>query len=496
MHSSDGDSRRDQILHDQCSREAAGRSGDAAASGRPSGSGATASAADAISRRDVLKGFGAGAAVLGAARLSPLSRFSNRPLGNLARGQAAGGSTINIGYISPETGPLSDFSLADKYVLSKIRAASPYAKGLTVGGKTYTLSITEYDSQSDPSRASQVAKSVATGGVDLVVTSSAPETTNPVALACEQLRTPCLATVVPWEAWYAGLGGDPLKPTTTYAYNAMFFFGIEEFAGCFLPMWNRIESETKAAKIFAGMFPNDADGNAFRAGFPPFAEAKGYKFVDGGAYTDGASNYSTMIELFKSKGCEFFTNCPLPPDFKVFWTQAVEAGWKPKLATVAKVMLFPSDVFALGSISANIATDAWWTPYSPYKSVFTGETSGELALGYQQQSGTEWIQSMGSTYSLFEVAVEALKAVDDPHDHAQLAAALHHVKYDGMCGPVDFASGPAPGVAIINPVGIQWKVPTKSDAFAGKVFPFQPFVVDNTLNKSVPINGDLEPTTY
>jgi hypothetical protein len=51
-------------------------------------------------------------------------------------------------------------------------------------------------------------------------------------------------------------------------------------------------------------------------------------------------------------------------------------------------------------------------------------------------------------------------------------------------------------VAIINPVGIQWKVPTKSDAFAGKVFPFQPFVVDNTLNKSVPINGDLEPTTY
>jgi len=485
-----------QTKHGPTSIDGAG--GGAAAPGQATPAPATPAPAvpGQVSRRDVLKGFGAGAAALGAARLSGGARYSSRSLGHLARGQAAGGSNVSIGYISPETGSLADFSLADKYVLGKIRATAPYSAGLKIGGTTYKLSISEYDSQSDPNRASQVAKSIATGGVDLVVTSSAPETTNPVALACEQLRTPCLATVVPWESWYAGLGGDPLKPTTAYAYNTMFFFGMKEFAGTFLPMWDRIEARTKAAKIFGGMFPNDADGNAFRAGFPPFAEAEGYKFVDGGAYTDGTSNYATMIELFKSKGCEFFTNCPIPPDFKVFWTQAVEAGWKPRLATVAKVMLFPSDVFALGSISANVATDAWWTPYSPYKSSFTGETTAELALGFQQASGTEWIQSMGSTYSLFEVAVEALKAVDDPHDHAAVAAALHKVKYEGMCGPVDFASGPAPGVAIIYPVGIQWKAPTKANAFGGKSFPFQPFVVDNSLNKSVPVNGDLEPTSY
>jgi branched-chain amino acid transport system substrate-binding protein len=454
----------------------------------------------AISRRDVLKGFGAGAAALGAGRLagrlgSP-ARYSSRPLGMLARGQAAGGSTVKIAYISPKTGPVSDFSLPDAYVLGKIRATSPYAKGLKVGGKTFTLSVTEYDSQSDPNRASQVAKTVATGGADLVVTSSTPEVTNPVALACEQLRTPCLATVVPWESWYAGLGGNPLKPSGGYTYNTMFFFGMKEFAATFLPMWNRIESQTKAPKIFAGMFPNDADGNAFRAGFPPFAAKDGYTFVDGGAYTDGASNYATMIELFKSKGCEFFTNCPIPPDFKVFWTQAAQAGWRPKLATVAKVMLFPSDAFALGKIAANIATDAWWTPYSPYRSSLTGEPTHDLALGYQQSSGTEWIQSMGSTYSLFEVAVEALKAVDDPHDHAQLAAALHKVNYSGMCGPLDFAAGPAPGIAIIHPVGIQWKVPKKSSAFGGKLFPFEPYVVDNSNNKSVPVNGDLVQTSF
>ncbi len=457
-------------------------------------------AGGALSRRDLLKGLGASALAVGAVRVAGRGTLgpapaSTRSLGSLARGQAAGGSTIRIGYVSPQTGALADFSLSDKYVLGKIRASSAHSKGLKIGGRTYNLEITEVDSQSDPNRAAQVTQQLVHSGVDLVVTSSAPETTNPVAAACEELHCPCVATVVPWESWYAGLGGDPLKPGKNFEYNVMFFFGMKEFAGTFLPMWQRIEAKTHAAKIFAGMYPNDADGNAFRAGFPPYAEKLGYKFVDGGAYTDGTTNYVTMIEKFKSAGCEFYSNAPLPPDFKIFWTQAVESGWRPKLATVAKVMLFPSDVFALGKLSTNIATDAWWTPYSPYKSSLTGETTSDLALGYQQQSGTEWIQSMGSTYSLFEVAVEAFSASGEPHDHASVAKALHSVSYHGMCGPIDFASGPTPGVAIIYPVGIQWKPPGKKP-FGGKSFPFEPFVVDNTLNKDVPITGELAVTEF
>jgi len=32
---------------------------------------------------------------------------------------------------------------------------------------------------------------------------------------------------------------------------------------------------------------------------------------------------------------DFFTNVPLPPDFATMWTQALQQGFKPKLATVA-----------------------------------------------------------------------------------------------------------------------------------------------------------------
>jgi branched-chain amino acid transport system substrate-binding protein len=439
-----------------------------------------------VDRRTMLKGIGAGALAVGAGQVVSQLAFAKPAFG------ATSSVPIKIGYVSPKTGAFADFSISDSYVLKKIRASSAYAKGITVGGKHYSIQIIPVDTQSDPARAATAAQQlIQQQKVDLILTTSTPETTNPVAGAAQQFQTPCLATVVPWEAWYGGLGGNPGNPTTNYSYNAMFFFGLKEFAGTFIPMWKRIESKTHAPKVLAGMFPNDADGNAFRGGFPSYAQKAGYTFVDGGAYTDGTTDYSAMIEKFKAAGAEFFVNCPIPPDFNTFWKQAAQANFRPKLATVAKVMLFPSDAVALGNLSNNIATDAWWTPYAPYKSSLTGESASQLASDFEHSTGNQWVDSLGSSYSLFEVAIEALKASDDPHDHAQVASKLQKVHYSGISGPINFGAGPAPGVGIVKPVGVQWKPGKK---LFGKKFPWQEFVVDNSLNKDVPINGDLVAT--
>lgn len=450
----------------------------------------------AIDRRSMLKLLGAGVLGAGAAGLASgdASAASRSRTMRSNRLVAAGSTTIRIGYVTPRTGALAGFSESDPFVLKTVRKTSQFSKGITVGGKRYSIRISLVDSQSTPNRAAQVAQQLALSTkVDLIVTSSAPETTNPVAAAAQQYHVPCIATVVPWESWYAGLGGDPLKPTKTFKYCTMFFFGLEEFGGCFLPMWNRIQRKTKADKVFGGMYPNDTDGNAFRAGFPPLAQKAGYSFVTGGAYTDGTSTYSSMIETFKSHNCAFFSNAPLPPTFNTFWKQAITRGYKPALATVAKVLLFPSTVAALGKLATNIATDAWWTPFAPFKSSLNGQTARQLATQWQNSSGNIWWQSLGSTYSLFEVAVEAFKASGTPHSHAAVASALHKVHYTGMCGPINFAKGPAPGVGIINPVGIQWKPGKK---VLGKKFPWEPFVVDNSLSKETKLTGDLVAGTY
>src|SRR5260370_36989576 len=194
-----------------------------------------------------------------------------------------------------------------------------------------------------------------------------------------------------------------------------------------------------------------------------------------------------MISLFKRKHAEVFSNCPLPPDFNTFWKQASQQGFKPKIATVAKVLLFPAATAALGPLVNNIATDSWWGPYMPNTSSLTDESASALAAAYQTSTGHQWVQSIGSTYSLFEVAKEAFSAVSDPQDKSEVAHALHHVSYTGMGRALDFAGGPAPGVGIIKPLGVQWKKAT------GK-FPFEMQVVDNSLNPSVNVQAQLEPT--
>jgi branched-chain amino acid transport system substrate-binding protein len=433
-----------------------------------------------ISRRGLLRGVGAGAAMVGGGGL--LEACSSG-----IKGASSGGTKgITIGWIHPLTGSLAGFGAPDNWVISKIKQTTPYKNGFKIGGKTYPVTIKSYDTQSSPTRAGDLAKTaILSDGVDLLFASSTPETVNAVASQAESLHTPLICSNIPWESWYINLGGNPLKPTLKPKYVVMFFLGAEHLIECFIPMWNRIHAQLHTNKVVAAAFPNDSDGNAFRAVFPPIAKAAGYKMVLSPAYPDGTTNYSSMISQFKSAGADFFTNVPLPPDFATMWKQSVQQGFKPKLATVAKVLLFPPDAYALGPLAYNVATDAWWAPTLPWKSSFTGETCQQMANEFEASHG-QWNSNI-SNYSLFEVAHAALTMVSDPHDKTEVAEAIHKVNIQALAGPLDFASGkPAPGVAITPPVGVQWQKGTK--------YPLEMQVVDNTLQPHAKITADLKPT--
>jgi branched-chain amino acid transport system substrate-binding protein len=426
----------------------------------------------AISRRTLLKAAGLGALSLGAGSLL-------EACGLQGQNTTSNNGKITIGYVSPQTGALAGFATGDNYVINGVRASSPYKNGFKVGSKTYDVEILVKDTQSDPNRAAQVAQQLIASNVDIVLCASTPEVTNPVATICEQNNMPCVATIVPWESWYFGRGA---KPGQAFNYTTMFFFGLKEFGGCFFPMWAKMNTN----KIVAEMYPNDDDGNAFRANFEPLIKTAGYTNLDGGQFPDLTTDYTSMITKFKNGHAELFSNCPLPPDFNTFWKQAAQQGFKPKLATVAKVLLFPADTVALGDLVINIATDCWWSPYHPYTSTLNGMTAKQLADGFEAATGQQWLSSLGSVHSLFEIAHKALTGVDDPHNKANVAAQLKTLSYSGISGPLDWTKGPVPGVAIQQPVGVQWVKGTK--------YPYSMVVVDNSLNPSVPLNGELTPT--
>ena len=174
-------------------------------------------------RRSVLKGLGAGALATGGGGI--LSACSS---GSKTAPVAASTSTITLGYVAPFTGSLAGFASADRFVIDTIRNTPAYARGFRAGGKTYQVNIIATDSQSDPNRASQLARQlILNNNVDMLLTSSTPETVNPVAVVAQTEGVPCAATNDPWESWYAGLGGNPVSPTTTFQYCTLFFFGLK-----------------------------------------------------------------------------------------------------------------------------------------------------------------------------------------------------------------------------------------------------------------------------
>lgn len=425
-----------------------------------------------MNRRSFLGAAGLGAAAIGAAPL--LSAC-----GGLKGTGTSSSDVLKIGYVSPQTGALAGFATADTFVVKQITEA--LRGGFTAGGKKRTVEIIVKDTQSNPNRATEVTRQLINSDkVDLIVGSSTPDTTNPVADQCEANGIPNVTTIAPWEAWWNGRGG---KDGEGFTYTTLFFFGMQEFADCFFPMWQRMEVDNKNV---AALWPNDTDANAFRQGLGPMITKAGHQVVDGGAYQNGITDFSSQIAKFKASDAELFTCTPIPPDFQTFWKQAQQQGFKPKLATVAKVMLFPSEAEALGGLADNIATDFWWSPAHPYKSTLDGKTAQQLADDFAASSGKQWTQALGSIYSLFEIAVQAFKQASDPKDRDEVASKLKAMKINCMSGDLDFTTGPKPGIALQHPVGGQWRKGTK--------FPWDVVIVDNTANPAVPVGGDLLPT--
>ena len=365
---------------------------------------------------------------------------------------AAAKPTLKIGFISPLTGPLGGFGEADPFVLDLVRKKT--AGGVSIGGTTYAIELIGRDTQSDPSRASQLAKDLINNQkIDLMLTTSTPEVVNPVADACEASGMPCLSTVDPWESWYFGRGAKPGQPSP-FKWTYHFSFGTEEFARMYLSTWALVPTNKKVGVLY----PNDADGNALRAHLVPELKKGGYTIVDPGAYQDGTTDFSSQISRFKSEGVQIITGAPIPPDFITFLRQAAQQGLVHRLKIVmpAKFGLFPSDIAALGELGHKVASGAYWSPAFPYVSPVVGLGGQQLVDVYEKATGKQWTQQLGASLALIDAGFAALKASGAPKDKARVAAAMKVLDTVTTVGRINFPKGPVPNVATAPIIGSQW----------------------------------------
>jgi branched-chain amino acid transport system substrate-binding protein len=224
----------------------------------------------------------------------------------------------------------------------------------------------------------------------------------------------------------------------------------------YLDMWGQVSTN----KVVGGLWPNDSDGNSMsdkKQGVPPAIAKGGYKTIDPGRYENGTNDFSAQIARFKSAGAQVLTGVPIPPDFPNFYKQASQQGYHPKIASIAKAVLFPSAVDALGDLGEGVSTEVWWSPNHPFSSSLTSQNAKQVADGYASSSGKQWTQPLGFAHAVFEVAAHALTTASDPKDKQAVAKAISTTKMDTLVGPVDWTSGPVPNVAKTPLTGGQWR---------------------------------------
>jgi branched-chain amino acid transport system substrate-binding protein len=393
------------------------------------------------------------------------------------RGRAADG-VIRIGHVSPRTGPLAAFAEADAFVLGRIEAI--LAKGLAIGGRTWEVRIIAKDSQSSPSRAAEVASELILGEqVDLITAASTPDTTNPVADQAEINEVPCITTDCPWQPWFFGRNGDPAKG---FAWTWHFFWGLEDVIAAFLTLWNGAATN----RVVGGLFPNDADGNAWgdaRFGFPPALAGHGFTLVDPGRFPPQADDFTAQIAAFGKAGVEIVTGNLVPPAFATFWGQAAQQGFRPKVVTIGKALLFPSVIQSLGARGEGLSSEIWWSPHHPFRSGLTGESAAALCAAYGAATGRPWTQPIGFKHALFEVAIDVLKRSADPRDSHAILQAIATTDYRSVVGPVRWGAGPVRNVCKTPLVAGQWlRGPQGMDLV----------ITENATAPEIPLGGTLQ----
>lgn len=350
------------------------------------------------------------------------------------------GDEVKAGYVIPITGNMAAFGVAASWHIDYFNK-NVWKDGLVMGdGKRHKFTVIVKDMQSDSNRAAQVAGDlIQNDGVQLVGASASAANVVPVRDQCEALECPCITYDCPGDAWNAG------QPDGGFKWSWHTWFIFKDMTANFVAMWDMVPTN----KVVGGLYPNDADGLAFAGGLPPAFQAKGYTYVDPGRYENGSEDYTAIISQFRKEGVEVVNGVPTPPDYANFWKQAVQQGFRPKMSTEAKAMLFPDGVNALGDLGDGQTVECWFHPKFPYTSSLLGVTPQQICDQWETDTNSQWTQPV-CFFGQFEVWTDILQRCKNPLDKNEIIAATKQTKITTIGGPVDWTVNPDPYSGFYN----------------------------------------------
>ncbi len=260
---------------------------------------------------------------------APATTTTAAPASTTTSASAEKGREVKVGVISPITGPLAIFAIADKWGIDLTREF--LGDEMVLGdGKLHKVSWLLRDTQSDDSRASQVtADLILNDKADLLSVGGSPTTAVPAAVQAETNGTPILCSNCPWGAIVFGRHPDLKNPADNpdkWVFGSL--FGVEQGTAALISVLNKLTTN-KVAGIFLG---NTLDTQAWQTpgiGFEDSLKAAGYTVVNPGYFNLGTEDFTAMINEYKKAGCELNIGSNPGKDFPQLLDTVRPAGLQP-----------------------------------------------------------------------------------------------------------------------------------------------------------------------
>lgn len=388
--------------------------------------------------------------------VAPATTTTAAPVTTTTAAGPEAGREIKVGVISPLTGPIAIFAVADRWGIDMVKEF--VGDEVVLGdGKLHKVSWLLRDTQSDDSRASQVtADLILNDKADILSVGGSPTTAVPAAVQAETNGTPLLSSNCPWQAMVFGRYPDLKNPADCpdkWVFGSL--FGIEQATAALVQVLGKI-STNKVAGLFLG---NTLDTQAWQTpgiGFEDSLKAAGYTVVNPGYFNMGTEDFTALISEYKKAGCEINVGSNPGKDFPNFWTQCAQQGYKPKACNEMIGLGAYEDQLAMGESAYGIIQIFTWHKAWPYKDSITGMANVEVADKYEKDLGKPWDQFI-TAYMRNGWVLDVLKRTKDLDNKESVLEAIKTTKLELITGPIDFTQP-------VDPAGLHvtpniWKQP-------------------------------------
>ncbi|MCK4368256.1 MAG: ABC transporter substrate-binding protein [Dehalococcoidales bacterium] len=243
------------------------------------------------------------------------------------------------------------------------------------------------------------------------------------AMMAEKYEIPAVFGVGTYEAWI-GMREAAAEPWT-YSWAFGFSIGTPAQPGDFraddpgylmVPTWfgalDAFAAETnKKVAVFAF---DDPDGRGWYLEFIAAVAGQGYDCYRAedqfGIYPPGTTDFTSLIQEWKSYGCEILWGNSIAPDIGTVLKQCTVQGFEPKVVFATRGAMFYQEIVAWGGDLPNgVGMEVYWTPAIQNAEGIGGETPQSLADRWYAATGEPLAQGIGWNYAVAQTLFDAIE---------------------------------------------------------------------------------------